>query len=232
MGRLLLISAVLAAIVFSVFPGIDLWASGLFYDPGRGFHLKDAWWAVTLYDSIPVIAMLVGGGALLLLIRSVVGRKPSRRLPNRFLLFVIVALAVGPGLVVNLGFKDHWGRARPRDVAEFAGERQFTPALVPTDQCRRNCSFVAGHPSVMFWLAAMAYASTEPRKRRRILVAAVALGLLAGLGRIVQGGHFLSDVLFSGIVTTTVVWALAARVFKLDPATPAGPVREGSARSV
>jgi lipid A 4'-phosphatase len=129
---------------------------------------------------------------------------------------MLAALAVGPGLVVNLGFKDHWGRARPRDVSEFSGERSFTPALQPTDQCERNCSFVAGHPSVVFWLAVLGFAAAARRRRNRIFAAAAVLGLVAGFGRIVQGGHFLSDVVFSGIAVFAVIWVLATYVFRLD----------------
>jgi membrane-associated phospholipid phosphatase len=32
----------------------------------------------------------------------------------------------------------------------------------------------------------------------------------------VQGGHFLSDVIFSGISVFVVVWVLATYVFRLD----------------
>ena len=38
----------------------------------------------------------------------------------------------------------------------------------------------------------------------------------AGFGRIVQGGHFLSDVVFSGIAVFAVIWVLATYVFRLD----------------
>ncbi len=216
LGRALLVAAIVAAVVFSVFPDIDLWMSGLFYQPADGFHLKDAWWAVAIYESIPIIAITVGVGSLLLLIHNLVRKRQYGALSNRFLLFVLAALAIGPGLVVNAGFKDNWGRARPRDVTEFAGEKHFTPALQPTDQCERNCSFVAGHPSVVFWLAALGFAVAASRRRNLIFAAAAALGLVAGLGRIVQGGHFLSDVIFSGISVFVVVWVLATYVFRLD----------------
>ena len=216
MSRILLVAAIVAAIVFSVFPDIDLWMSGQFYRPEGGFYLKDAWWAVAIYESIPIIAITVGVGSLLFLINNVVRRRQVGPLSNRFLLFMLAALAVGPGLVVNAGFKDNWGRARPRDVTEFSGDKHFTPALQPTDQCERNCSFVAGHPSVIFWLAALGFAVAGRRRRNRIFVAAAALGLVAGFGRIVQGGHFLSDVVFSGLAVFAVVWVLATRVFKLD----------------
>jgi lipid A 4'-phosphatase len=216
LSRVLLAVAVVAAAVFSVLPDIDLWMSGLFYRPDGGFYLKESWWAVAIYDSIPIIAVTVGVGSLVLLIVNFVRKRQLGPLSNRFLLFVLAALAVGPGLVVNAGFKDNWGRARPRDVTEFAGDRQFTPALQPTDQCDRNCSFVAGHPSVVYWLAALGFAVAAGRRRNRIFLAAAALGLVAGLGRIVQGGHFLSDVIFSGLAVFTVIWLLATYVFKLD----------------
>jgi len=216
MSRVLLAVAIVAAAVFTIFPDIDLWMSGLFYRPDGGFYLKDAWWAVAIYDSIPIIAITVGVGSLLLLIGNLVRKRQVGPASNRFLLFLLAALAVGPGLVVNAGFKDNWGRARPRDVAEFSGEKHFTPALQPTDQCERNCSFVAGHPSVVFWLAALGFAVAARRRRNRIFAAAAALGLVAGFGRIVQGGHFLSDVIFSGLAVFAVVWVLATLVFKLD----------------
>jgi len=216
MSRVLLAVAIVAAAVFTIFPDIDLWMSGLFYRPDGGFYLKDAWWAVAIYDSIPIIAITVGVGSLLLLIGNLVRKRQVGPASNRFLLFLLAALAVGPGLVVNAGFKDNWGRARPRDVAEFSGEKHFTPALQPTDQCERNCSFVAGHPSVVFWLAALGFAVAARRRRNRVFAAAAALGLVAGFGRIVQGGHFLSDVIFSGLAVFAVVWVLATLVFKLD----------------
>ena len=216
MGRILLVVAIVAAIVFTIFPDIDLWMSGLFYRPDGGFYLKDSWWAVAIYDSIPIIVIAVGVGSLLFLVGNLARKRQVGPLSNRFLLFMLAALAVGPGLVVNAGFKDNWGRARPRDVTEFSGEKQFTPALQPTDQCGRNCSFVAGHPSVVFWLAALGFAVVARKRRNQVFAAAAALGLVAGFGRIVQGGHFLSDVIFSGLSVFAVVWVLATYVFKLD----------------
>jgi lipid A 4'-phosphatase len=216
LGRVLIVLAIVAAVVFSAFPDIDLWMSGQFFSPGDGFYLKDAAWAVAIYESIPIIAIVVGVACLLLLGLNAVRKRQIGALSSRYLLFVLAALAVGPGLVVNAGFKDNWGRARPRDVTEFGGEKTFTPALQPTDQCERNCSFVAGHPSVAFWLGAIGFAVLAGRRRNLILLVAAGLGLVAGLGRIVQGGHFLSDVIFSGLSVFAVLWLLATFVFRLD----------------
>jgi lipid A 4'-phosphatase len=112
--------------------------------------------------------------------------------------FMIAALIVGPGIVANLVFKDNMGRARPRDVVEFGGSKVFTPPLVPSRECPRNCSFVSGEASSMF-AAFFALALLLPQYRLGLLAAGVTMGIMIGAIRIVQGAHFLSDVLFAGI---------------------------------
>ncbi len=78
--------------------------------------------------------------------------------------------------------------------------------------------------AVVYWLAALGFAAASRRRRGQVFVAAAVLGLMAGFGRIVQGGHFLSDVVFSGIVVFAVIWVLAAWVFRLPAAEDAGIV--------
>jgi lipid A 4'-phosphatase len=202
------------AVVFVVFPRVDLWFSGLFWNPETGFFLGETWYVSLLYELVPVIVI---GTALLLLvlfIRNLIRKDALGPFSNRALLFVLLAFVVGPGLVVNVVFKDQWGRARPRDVVEFGGERQFTPAVVISDQCERNCSFTAGHPSAVFALVAFAFLAT--RRRKAAIAAAIMAGSLVGLGRILQGGHFLSDVIFSGVFVVAIAWLLYYKVLHLD----------------
>ena len=112
--------------------------------------------------------------------------------------FMIAVLVMGPGVVANLVLKDNLGRARPRDVIEFGGTKAFTPALVPSRECPRNCSFVSGEASSMF-AAFFALAFLLPQYRLGLLAVGISAGLLAGVVRMMQGAHFLSDVLFAGI---------------------------------
>lgn len=112
--------------------------------------------------------------------------------------FMIAVLIIGPGVVANLIFKDNLGRARPRDVIEFGGSKAFTPPLVPSRECPRNCSFVSGEASSMF-AAFFALALLLPQYRLAMLATGIGAGLLAGMVRITQGAHFLSDILFAGI---------------------------------
>ncbi|MEM7653780.1 MAG: phosphatase PAP2 family protein, partial [Pseudomonadota bacterium] len=127
---------------------------------------------------------------------------------GRVLIFLLLAIIVGPGLVVNLVFKENWGRARPYQTENFGRDKQFTPALVMTDQCPRNCSFVSGDVSFVVAFSALVMLA---RNRRRMLIGASALAVAAGLmsfQRIMLGSHFLSDTLFSIFFTLGITWAL------------------------
>lgn len=112
--------------------------------------------------------------------------------------FLIAVLVAGPGLVANLVLKDNMGRARPREVVEFGGGKAFTPPLVVSRECARNCSFVSGEASSMFAVF-FGLALLFGHRRRVLLASGLAVGLLAGAVRIMQGAHFLSDVLFAGV---------------------------------
>lgn len=112
--------------------------------------------------------------------------------------FLVAAIVAGPGLVANLVLKDNMGRARPRDVVEFGGTKAFTPPLVVSRECARNCSFVSGEASSMF-VVFFALTLLFPLHRRVLLASGIAIGLFAGAVRIMQGAHFFSDVLFAGV---------------------------------
>jgi lipid A 4'-phosphatase len=121
--------------------------------------------------------------------------------------FVVACLAVGPGVVANLVLKDNLGRARPREVIEFGGTKAFTPAFVPSNQCPDNCSFVSGEASSMF-ASFFALALVLPQYRMALIAAGIATGSIAGAIRMLQGAHFLSDVLFAGIFMALTVSVL------------------------
>lgn len=183
--------------ILILFPGIDLAASRAFYTPGIGFSHSSILGAI--HDDLRyfVIAMALVAIGLLFL--------PRRR---RAALFLLLALALGPGLLVNTVFKDHWGRARPAQIVEFGGTKALTPAFVPTNQCVSNCSFPAGDPAVGFFLVSAALLVPGMTARRWAVAGAVAVGAALGLVRLAQGGHFLSDVVASGFLVTGLSWAL------------------------
>src|ERR1700733_12381547 len=122
-----------------LWPGIDLAASRVFWVPDQGFHLAP--W-LPFRAARGAIPFLVAISILLYFALGIRGHG------WRGAAFGLIALAVGPGLVVNVVFKDHWGRARPAQIEAFGGTERFSPAFVPSDQCSSNCSFPAGDPSV------------------------------------------------------------------------------------
>ena len=89
------------------------------------------------------------------------------------------------------------GRARPRDVAEFGGTRQFTPPFVLTNQCRTNCSFSSGDAAGAFFSIALV---TALSRRRRYMAAAVGFGVVVSFARVSAGAHFFSDTVTSFFV--------------------------------
>lgn len=182
--------------ILVLFPQIDIATSGLFYQKDLGFWARD--WGIVhglnllAVDGARVLGILLLLGALLAkaLRRVVMG------LDAKAWLFLFVALVVGPGLVANVTFKDHWGRARPRDSLVFGGTQSFTPALYISDACRKNCSFVAGDGAFGFYLPCLAYVVVASR-RRRFLGGTMLAGSVFALARLVAGAHFLSDILFA-----------------------------------
>jgi len=210
----------LAVAMFLLFPGIDLWASALFYRPDSRFLLAD--WAPVraVYRAVPYIVEFVAIGVPTLFLISRSRRWRFGPLDVRAAAFLLLSLALGPGLLVNAVLKDHWGRARPAQVTEFAGTQHFTPALIPADQCARNCSFPAGHPAMGFYLVSFAFLVRDPRRRRIAEGAAIATGALIGVARMAQGGHFLSDVVFSGLLVYGTSWLLYRAIIVHDALRP------------
>lgn len=217
MKALALYAALLAVAtaLFLLAPGLDLWTSHLFYEPGRGFALAHWPPALIVSDLVPWIAWGIAAlVALAALWLYLVGR-PLWRFDRNALVFVFAAVTLGPGLLVNTVLKDHWGRARPAQIEAFGGSHHFTPAPLPAAQCPSNCSFASGHAALGFGLIAFAFLLPAGAWRRRAGMAALAVGAFIGLDRIAEGRHFLSDVVFAGLLvygtTAALYWWIVAR---------------------
>lgn len=179
--------------VFVLFPGFDLTFSALFHAPGEGFPMMGSWYERLLYNSVPLLMYGVSLGLIGFFVWQRRAGRPRGRFTARELAYLLLVLALAPGLIVNSLFKEHWGRARPVQVVELGGARAFSPALMPSDQQGR--SFSSGHAAAAFWLVTVALVVA----RRGALWAAVAAvyAVLVGLARIGAGEHFLSDVVIS-----------------------------------
>lgn len=198
--------------LFLFAPGLDLWAAGLFHSAEHGFFLASHPLVLLPYEVFKVGHLVIGLGLIGLLWASWHWRRRAEQVLRARLWFLLLVLLVGPGLLVNAVLKAESGRARPHQVEPFGGPRDFTPVFTPADQCERNCSFVSGHASMGFWFIALAWVLRD----RRWLWAGIALGAYVGLGRMAQGGHFFSDVVFAYWVVYAVCVVLARWLLHQD----------------
>lgn len=204
--------AVLALVPLVLFPRIDIATSALFFDVAtRAFPFRVHPLGEFARKTLPVFLFAAAGLIALAGAAAAIRKHPVAGIGPRMAVLVVASLALGPGLVVNVILKDNWGRARPSTIAEFAAghqpARQHTPPLVVSDQCDDNCSFPSGHAALGFWTVSLALLA-PPRRRRAAVAAALGFGVAMGAVRIAQGGHFLSDVAFSGVIVVGLTMGL------------------------
>lgn len=147
-------------------------------------------------------------------------------LPPRQALFAAAGMLLIP--VLTSGLKQLTNRHCPWDILEFGGYAPYVSlfASTPADLVRGVC-FPAGHAAAgLAWIVwGVALRATRPVAARRALIAALAGGLLLGAGRIAQGAHFVSHVLWSIWLAWALTVALAAAL--RVPQSAAAPERTG-----
>ena len=204
--RLALIACGLLAGLFIALPQIDLAASGLFYrgDGHWVLNREDLWLAIP-YRGLPRIGQGLLVALLLLWLGSFVPRLVKLKARRTLFGFLLAGALLGPILLVDATLKEHSGRTRPVNIEQFGGNKQFTPAFIPADQCTQTCSFVSGHVAPASFIMAFGWLGA-PAVRRRWLLASIAFGGLFALVRMVPGGHFLSGTIFAWFATYFSLW--------------------------
>jgi len=174
---------------------LDMKIQQRFYQENRWYLAKVQPWK-WLYHSGTYPAAILSAIALVIFFVSFQVHKiiPYRRYASLLLLTVII----GPGLFINGVFKDHWGRPRPRNVLEFGGKMEFREIWEPGTPGSGK-SFPCGHSSMGFVFIAVYYYFKNRHKLTAysFLGGSLIYGTLIGIARMIQGGHFASDVLWS-----------------------------------
>ncbi|MDB2414427.1 phosphatase PAP2 family protein [Rickettsiales bacterium] len=215
---LFLVIATLVAILFVLFPQIDLFISGLFYSQERGFYLNRHPIFTAIHDLTRIIAISLGVIYILGAALPYFTKKPLFNIERKYYIYAFLVLTIGAGLIVNGVFKENWGRARPLQTENFGGDKIFTPAFIISDQCEGNCSFTSGDPSVGFSLFAWCFIL---RRKFIAYAASFGLGTILGATRVIQGAHFFSDVIFSGVflyITAYILYKLLSKICNKDMA--------------
>jgi membrane-associated PAP2 superfamily phosphatase len=188
--------------------GADLKVSSYFYQSG-GWPIGELfpWKLLYRLDRYPALVVALFG-----LCAAIYGSYyPKWHHWRRQGIFLVLLLALGPGLIVNVVFKNHWGRPRPREITQFGGTKAFLQPWQPGINGQGR-SFPCGHASAAFYLTApfFIYRRKKTAVARRWLFGGTLFGLLMGYARIAQGAHFTSDVLWSAGMVYLVAMALAA----------------------
>ncbi len=209
-----IVLALVAATTLIACFGWDMQLARAFYTPGLGFSIgqKQPWYALYRFGEWPAFAL--GGMAGIVFLLGFF--RPTLAVFRRQALFLALLLIIAPGILANAVFKDHWGRPRPRQVMELGGTMAFHQPWQP-GPAPKNASFPAGHPTVAFYLSAPYFILRREKRRQALLWlwGGFGYGCVMGAARIIQGGHFLSDVVWSaGFVYLTAlvlaVWLLPA----------------------
>lgn len=193
---------------FAKVPSLDLLASDYFYTPGPGFTHARHLLVLASYDWTPLIGRIILAALIVMALLSPVVAYLMRRQGRektaqqwlgpwrRMAVMAVLCGVIGPGLVVEVWLKDTVGRPRPVQVTDFGGDQLFHGAFQPGPDPDQHRSFVSSHAAAGFWLLSLGL-TFGPTWRRRWLLIGLATGSLIGLGRMMQGGHFLSDIVFS-----------------------------------
>ena len=215
-GLVLLGVTILAGALFLIAPRLDIAVGQLMLRADGRFLLYYERNSYLFHLALQYVVPIILAFCVIAVIAWRIGR-PIANITAWQALYVALALAIGPGFLVNSVLKDNSHRPRPASVQEFGGPEAYSPPFDFGGVCDANCSFVAGDPAIGFALLAPALLLPLGRRRAGIAVA-LGLGALLGLMRMLQGGHFLSDVIFSGIVVSATVLLLHWAMFTADGA--------------
>ena len=227
-----------AQLLFAAFPHVDIWVSSLFYSQEHGFWLNGE-------PRLQLLREVILYSSVLLFLAALVLWPASARdwfytgAPPQIWGFIVALYLSGPVLIVNGVLKKFSGRARPAQIHEFGGTREFSPAFELADQCEKNCSFVSGEGSaaVVLFISVMVLLRHLPSKRYfpAIRVAAATLAVLGLFLRAAKGRHFLSDTVFAVLIMTALAYLIHQICFSRSlfrngaptpgPRPPAAPAR-------
>ena len=182
----------------------DIFLSSLFYYGDAQFFLQNQQLLSVIFREI-LLPFLV----LYIFVLPVIGKVvPIHKIYFGYkfyfkeIFFIWIVGATTLILVVNVLLKNMWGRTRPNEILQFGGNDIFIPWYKFGDSCVSNCSFVSGDASVGFALIVFYFLT----KKNIYIYLSVMFGVSLGIVRIAAGGHFLSDVVFSQIIVTGVMF--------------------------
>ena len=206
--RLVWAGLFLSLALFAKVPRVDILVSQRYYTPEAGFFQANNPLVQALYQYTPVVGnTLLVLAAILALGAPWFARLARQRgadntaslmlgLWRRTAIAIVCVATLSSGLIVELGLKNLMGRPRPVQTVEFGGDQPFHAAFERGPNPGSHRSFISGHATAGYTLITLGLFAGRIWRRRWLLIGLVT-GSLVGLGRIMQGGHYLSDVVFA-----------------------------------
>ena len=177
---------------------LDLFISSQAYQGDRQFFLQSLDLIVLIFRKgllpLLIIYLLILPFLSLFLPIKVIYFNYNLKLKESVYMFCSVCFNLV--VVVNILLKDMWGRARPNDIMQFGGKESFTPWFEPSSSCNSNCSFISGDASVGFSLIILYFLT----KNKIFLWISLFFGFSLGSIRIMEGGHFISDIIMANFI--------------------------------
>ena len=187
---------------------------------GGWIHSREQPWGF-LYDYGEIPPFILVAAAIGLYVAARLGK--TRPQYAKSCLVVILTVALGPGLLVNGILKPCWGRPRPADVTTFGGTEHYRNVWMPGGP-KAGKSFPCGHCSMGFSLASgAAFYPFHPALSICALALGIGYGVLLGAARVIQGGHYPTDVLWAGILVFILIATLYYLVFRVPEQTALSP---------
>ncbi len=198
-------------------PALDLAISRFFY--GSAEHPFPAQFPLFpfLYTYGEWPGLATGFGGFLLFLGSFIFRTLKHY--RKAGLTLALTLAIGAGLISAALLKEHWHRPRPKQTIDFGGNYPYTPFYTyPSIQTTEGLkSFPSGHAMMGFYFLVFIPIGDYYRNRALKLfglITGLGFGILLSLTRLAQGGHYLSDTIFSAFITWMTILLVSWLVFR------------------
>lgn len=209
-ASLLLLSGIVLLLVFE-FTNLDIHVNNLFYDAQtQSFPLRHhPFMTQVMHHGLKTTMLVAGIGSIALAIWKL--RQRSAGLRSRHVWVGSLGIILIPSAIALL--KRATNKHCPWSLDIYGGNIPYT-GLFETHAAQFGAGqcFPAGHASGGFMLFSWAVALwiIQPKLAKCSLYLAVALGVLMGVARMMQGAHFLSHVLWTAWFSWAISMMLAA----------------------
>ncbi len=216
----LVIPAALLIILIIVPPhAFDLSISFAFFDNGWPWHQNEVF-SWVFYKLPKVVPFLIALPLVIYMIKLVTrGERLLQHDLGRRALYVVVAMALSAITVWWL--KDTTGVPCPWDVVHFGGKANVTDPTFSLTHQHGSC-WPSGHAGTGFVLFALYFALKDrwPRVAIATGLFAFIFGSVCGFARVMEGAHFVSHVVATGLIDWIICAALSALFFPQKLQTP------------